>query len=197
MCSSPFSMFVAFHWSLFTMSTLLLKWRAQNWKPCSSCDLSRAEQRGKITFINLLATLPDVAQDSLGKEVLTNAGSCSLWCPPGPIAPFLQSCFPTGWPSDLTSTCSYFSMSVRPFCHTFLKVQIDQDSLKNSTTMWYISHSSQFYIICKLAEGASCPTSRSLMESLSSIFLSILPWGTALSTDLLLDSVPLVTTPWG
>lgn len=72
-------------------------------------------------------------------------------------APFLQSYFPAGWPPDLTCTCSYFSMSVRLFCHTFLKVQIVQNSLRNSTTIWYISHSSQFYIICKLAEGAPCP----------------------------------------
>lgn len=172
---------------------LLLNWRAQNWTPFSSCDLTRAEQRGKITFVSLLATQSDVAQDSLGKEVLINAASCSMWCPPGPLAPFLQSCFPGGWPPALTGTWSYFSVGARPFCHTFLEVQIVQVFLKDSTTIWSISHSSQFYIICKLAESAPCPT----IQIITGEFKQYFSWGTALVTDLLLDPVPLLTSPWG
>lgn len=48
--------------------------------------LPSAEQRGRHTSLDLLATLADTSQHT--------AGSCPTHCPPGPTDPFSQSCSP-------------------------------------------------------------------------------------------------------
>jgi len=45
--------------------------------------------------------------------------------------------------------------------------------LDDSTPIWYTSHSSQFCIICELAEGMLCPIIKVITESLKSSVLII------------------------
>lgn len=78
-CSSSLIILVSFHWTCFSCSISLLTWEAQNFR----CGLTSAGQ--KVTFLNLLP-LPHWHA----------ASSRSTWCPSGPPALFLQSCFPAG-----------------------------------------------------------------------------------------------------
>ena len=61
-------------------------------------------------------------------------------------------------------------------------LQRDKVPLDGSTTLWRVSHFSQFGVINKLAAGTLCPI--------------IDPWGTLLITGLQLDFVPLITNLW-
>ena len=56
-CSSHISIFVALLWTHSRSSLSLLSCGAQNWAQNSRCDLSRAEQRGRITSLHLLPVL--------------------------------------------------------------------------------------------------------------------------------------------
>jgi len=51
-----------------------------------------------------------------------------------------------------------------PLCPTFQPVQT---SLKGSTSFWCLSHFSQLYIICKLAEAALFPFIQATDEDIS------------------------------
>lgn len=55
--SSPLMIFVAIYWTLSSMSVSLFYQGVQNWTQNSMCDLTRAEERAKITYFNLLAML--------------------------------------------------------------------------------------------------------------------------------------------
>lgn len=47
---------MALHWTLFSSSPSFLNWGAHHWTQHSRCDLTRAEQRGRTTSLDLLAT---------------------------------------------------------------------------------------------------------------------------------------------
>ena len=78
--------------------------QAQNWIQESRCGLTSAEQRGRITSVDLLVTVILTQSRCCWTSLLPRyiASSCSLWCPPGPQVPFLQSCFPESHPSACT-----------------------------------------------------------------------------------------------
>lgn len=67
----------------------LLFWGDQNRTLCSRFGLTIAEESGKITSLDTLAILRVMRPLREGQI----AGSCSIWCPPGP---FLPRCFPAG-----------------------------------------------------------------------------------------------------
>jgi len=52
--------------------------------------------------------------------------------------------------------------------------------LHGSMTPWHISRLSQFYVICKLAEGTLCPIIQIVNEDINNIGPSSDPWGTPL-----------------
>lgn len=56
-CFSLLIIFVALHWTCSVSSLSLLSWGAQNWTQHSRCGLTRSEWRGRITSLELLATL--------------------------------------------------------------------------------------------------------------------------------------------
>ncbi|XP_068782109.1 uncharacterized protein [Struthio camelus] len=56
-CSSPLIILVALRWTLSSRAMSLLHWGAQHWTQDSRCGLIRAEERGRITSLDLLATL--------------------------------------------------------------------------------------------------------------------------------------------
>ena len=95
-CSSPFITSVAHRWTLSSMSMSLLCWGAQNRTQHSRCNLTSAEQKGRLTSLLLLAIFP-----------LVQPRCCWLFCCKGtllahvqlgvhqdPQVPLLQSCFP-------------------------------------------------------------------------------------------------------
>lgn len=51
--STPLTILVALHWTLSSSSMSVLFWEAQN---RAQCELVSAEQRGRITSLNLLPT---------------------------------------------------------------------------------------------------------------------------------------------
>lgn len=53
----PLIIFMALHWTHSSLSMSLLYWVDQTWSQHSSRGLTRAEQRGMITSLNLLAIL--------------------------------------------------------------------------------------------------------------------------------------------
>jgi len=61
--------------------------------PAVRMHLTRAEWRGRITSLDLLATLFAMSLGGCWPSLLWEhvAGSCPAWCPPGLL---LQSCFP-------------------------------------------------------------------------------------------------------
>ena len=65
--------------------------------------------------------------------------------------------------------------------------------LNGSTTIWCISHPSQFCIICELAEGALCPIVHIINEDVEQYCPSIDTWGALLGTGLQLIFVLLIT----
>ncbi|KAK4831590.1 hypothetical protein QYF61_018350 [Mycteria americana] len=137
---------------------------------------------------------------ALSKETL----EFILWIPDGPQILFYQAAFQLGGPqcllvpgvipsqvSDLALLLiELHEVLASPFLQP-VKVPLDA-----STTLWCISHSSQFCVISKLAEGTLCPSSRSLMKMLNRMRPNIDPWATPLVTGLQLDFMPLTTTLW-
>jgi len=57
-CCSPFIISVARFWTLSSMSMSLLCWGAQNWTQRSRCNLTSAEQKGRLTSLLLMAMFP-------------------------------------------------------------------------------------------------------------------------------------------
>jgi len=55
---------------------------AQNWTQHSICDLTGAAQKGRITSVNPLQTLPSMSHRVL-LALFVRVSSCSAWCPPG------------------------------------------------------------------------------------------------------------------
>ncbi|KAF1440525.1 Zinc finger RNA-binding protein, partial [Pygoscelis papua] len=68
--------------------------------------------------------------------------------------------------------------------------------LDGSTTLWHISHSSQFVSSANLWRVHSAPSSRSLMKVLNRTGPSIDPWCTLLVTSLQLGFILLINTFW-
>ena len=56
-CSWPIITFVTLCWTCFSMSVSFSHWGGENWTQQSSCALTSAEQRGRITSFGLLSTL--------------------------------------------------------------------------------------------------------------------------------------------
>ncbi|KAK4811117.1 hypothetical protein QYF61_019748 [Mycteria americana] len=66
-CSSPLIIFVALFWTCSNKSMSFLCWGPQNWTQYSRWGLTTVEWRGRITSLNLLATLHlYAAQDAIG-----------------------------------------------------------------------------------------------------------------------------------
>jgi len=66
--------------------------------------------------------------------------------------------------------------------------------LGDSTALGCITQSSQFYVTCRLAEGALCPSTRVTREAASRASPSVDPQGTRRLTGLQLAAVPPVRT---
>lgn len=85
---------VAFHWTLASLSTLLLYSRDQNWRQNFRCGLTSAEWSGIATSLFLL-WCPLQMQPSIHGCLLQQHTAHSDWaCPPAPQTPFPQSCSP-------------------------------------------------------------------------------------------------------
>ncbi|PKU38778.1 rna-directed dna polymerase from mobile element jockey-like [Limosa lapponica baueri] len=114
----------------WTICLSFLNWGAQNWTHYSRCGLTRAEWRGRITSLDLLAhSLPDAPQDAIGL--------------PGRKGTLLAHGHPI-----------VHQDSQVPLCPTLQPVQI---SLYGSTALRRVNNFSQFCIISKLAEGTLHP----------------------------------------
>ncbi|KAK4827979.1 hypothetical protein QYF61_022681 [Mycteria americana] len=79
--------------------------------------------------------------------------------------PFLPSCFAAGW-SQHVLVHGVVPRQVQNLAFSFTEVhkvpvssflQPVQVPLDGSTPLWPVTHSSQFCVICKLAEGTLCP----------------------------------------
>ena len=77
--------------------------RAQNWTQYSRCDLTSTEKRRRITSLNLLATLPNATQDTIG--FLGHKGTLLTCGQPVPIRTFWS------FSSELFSRRSAHSLS--------------------------------------------------------------------------------------
>ncbi|KAJ7396420.1 hypothetical protein BTVI_145394 [Pitangus sulphuratus] len=97
----------------------------------------------------------------------------------------MQSCFPLGQPPACTGVWGYscpgagpafalVEFQTVPPCPCCKPVKV---LLKGCTALWGISHSSQLCVIGELAEEASAPSSKSLMNKLNNTGPSIDPWG--------------------
>lgn len=94
--------------------------------------------------------------------------TCSTWCPSGPPDSFqldgpqhvhVPRLVPLQVQNSELPFVQYevsFSLPLQPL----------QVSLAGSTGLWHISHSSQFWVICKLAEGTLCPISQIINEDI-------------------------------
>ena len=165
-CSSPFPIAVALHWTLSSLSLSLLSWGAQHRTQPSRGGLTSAEQRGRISSLDLLATLLLVQPRT---PLAFFAASASTWCPPGPS---LQSCFPAAHPQLVLVpgavppqgqdfACPLVELQEVPVSPFLQPVEVP---LGGSATSWCLSHSSQCGIVSKLAEGALCPIIQSTSE---------------------------------
>lgn len=93
--SSPLTLILALCWTHSSVSMSLLYWRAQDWIEHCRWDLTSAEERRRVTSLDLLKThWPSLLQGKL-------AGSWSAWGPLRLPGLFLQSCFPTGYSQPL------------------------------------------------------------------------------------------------
>ncbi|KAK4810954.1 hypothetical protein QYF61_013362, partial [Mycteria americana] len=119
------------------------------------------------------------------------AGSCSTWCPPGPPGPFLPSCFPAGRPPACVLVHGVIPPLVQDLALPLVELheipvspilQLVKVPLDGSMTLWRISCSSQFGVICKWLGVHSAPSSRSLMKMSNRTGSSIDPWGIPLVT---------------
>lgn len=106
------------------MSLSVFYYRAQIWTWLRSTDgLTGVEQRGKIMFLDLLVTLPNVAQEAVGCLPQGHtAGSCSTQCSPEPPGPFLHSCLLGSWSLACTGEWGY----------SFLASEVFSTSLNNT-----------------------------------------------------------------
>lgn len=100
-CSIPLVVFVALCWTCFTMPIPLLYWGTQH-SSCCSLVLNRGKRApsGYMLWAAFAVCWVHIA------------GSWSA-CPPGPLGPSLQSCFPAGQPSACTGVWQYSSSAVR------------------------------------------------------------------------------------
>lgn len=66
----------------------------------SRCGLTSAKWSKRVTFPKLLAILCLIQMRRPFAFFVVGhiVGLCSIWCPPEPLGPFLQSCFPLMWP---------------------------------------------------------------------------------------------------
>lgn len=128
-------------------------------------------------------------QTSFSRDVLAHhrCGLWSAWCPSGHPGPFLLNCFPVWWPL----TCTDAFPLVQGFALLFGKLRkapvspilLPDVPLDGSTTLWSVSHSCQFCVICKLLQVTLFPSSRSLMKRLSRVGPSTDLWSTPQSPN--------------
>lgn len=85
-CANLFILFIDLHWIHSSQFLSFLYLEAQLWGPYSRRDLTSSEHKGKITSLDLLSTLPNVAQEIAGLFLLQGctADSWSACCPSGP-----------------------------------------------------------------------------------------------------------------
>ncbi|XP_055576153.1 uncharacterized protein LOC129736772 [Falco cherrug] len=185
-------------------SLSLLDWGAQRWTQHSSCSLPSAEQRGRITSLDLLAMLllmhPRVLLAALATRAhcwlvgnllsTSTPTSFSAELPPSRPAPARTGAWGCSSPGA-DPTLAFAGLHQVPLCPALQPVPV---SLNGSAASWCISHSSQLCVTCKRSEGSSVPSSWSLMSKLNRTGPSTDPWGTPLATGLQLRSVLLVTT---
>jgi len=88
---------------------------------------------------------------------------------------------------DLTFPFEFHEVLVCPF------LQLVNVCLSGSMSIWYTNYSSQFCIICKLAEGVLCLIVQVISEEVS-LGSSIDLWGIASVTGLQLDHLLLIMT---
>jgi len=155
------------------MDPCLLCWGAQSWP--STPDVSRKRRVGRKDHFPSWGGSPlaNAAQGAAGRLCQRGgiAGSSSWWCP---ARPFLQSCSPSSqspagtgaWACSSPGAGLGVSVSWTSWGPELQSVEVPLDG---STTPWSVSHSSQFYMVCKLAQGALCPIiSRSVTKVLIS-----------------------------
>lgn len=91
LCVTPLGSLQLFH--------VFLVLRSTETDTALRCDLSSAEQSGRITSLHLLVTFLLMQQRKRNSSLLQgrSTASCLTWCPPGVPGPFLQSCCPGSW----------------------------------------------------------------------------------------------------
>lgn len=160
---------------------------AQNWAQCCRCGLTSDEQKRRATSFNLLEMLYLMQPRMLLTFFLSGhiAGLWSICCPPEPPSPSQQSCFKASHPPVCTGAWSNFSLNAGcdiclvklqeiPLCPLVQPVEVPLDI---NITTWCTSCSSQFCIICELAEGALCPIVQVINEDVRQYFLQELSPG--------------------
>ena len=143
-------------------------WEASNWAQYATCGLSSAEQRGRVTSLDLLVIFC-LMQPRILLALLWGKGTLLPPVQPGvhqdPQVFFCQAAFQPGGPQHIlvhgfvppqVQDCALLfveldEVPVSPFLQPVV-VPLD-----GSTTVGCISHSSQFDVICKLAESILCP----------------------------------------
>lgn len=79
---------------------------AQIWTQSSRCDLSSDEEKGRITFLHILAILCQL-QIRMPLAFFVSGAYCWIsftWCPAGTSSPVFQDCFISRWPSACPGT---------------------------------------------------------------------------------------------
>ncbi|RMC07043.1 hypothetical protein DUI87_16496 [Hirundo rustica rustica] len=133
------------------------------------------------------------------------AGSWTACGPPGSQGPFLQRCFPADQPPAYAGAWSYSSSEQDPafafvelqavlLCPSLQPVEV---LLKGCTALWDIGHSSQLYVIRKIAEETSAPSPKSLMNKFNNSGPSIEHWGTPVLTGIQLNTCAIDYNPLG
>lgn len=101
------------------------------------------------------STVPHPAQEAIG--LLCHKGSLLAHVQPESLGPFLQGCFPAGQPAACTGVWGYSTLGAGLTTHVGLLLQTFRVLLDGNTTIWCVSHSSQFCISCKIAKGVLYP----------------------------------------
>lgn len=85
---------------IFSAIFMSFLWGAVNCTQHFRCGLTWSEQTRRLTSLWLLSNaLPDITQDTWDFHAAgCIAGSWTIWWPPRPLSPFLQSCFPASQP---------------------------------------------------------------------------------------------------
>lgn len=130
---------------------------AQNWTQHSRSSFASAEQRGKITSLDVLAMLLMHPRSLFAFSVArTSCCSCPIWCPPGLLRPVMSNCFPAG---QLVRGVSLTrDRTLLSFMMVLSFLQPDKAPLDSSVLLQCAIHSFQLGITCKLGEGALCPS---------------------------------------